>query len=105
MHVYVRGLPGNLITSNSMRDGVSMMAKADEYVKYLTEQFVNYMERPREERKQLRSSAKASREPWLTRWFGWGPVSLLIWWRGRNNNVKRSGSADSTIKTAKFGKD
>lgn len=56
------------------------MAKSDEYVKFVTQQFITYMETPREERKQTR---KARREPWLTRWFGWGPMSIMLWWRGR----------------------
>ncbi|WP_138751980.1 YqzE family protein [Paenibacillus sinopodophylli] len=64
------------------------MAKGDEYVKYITEQFVNYIETPREERKQTRMSAKARREPWLTRWFGLGPMSILIWWRGRTGGQR-----------------
>lgn len=59
------------------------MAKGgDEYVKYVAEQFIAYMETSKEERKQLKTSAKAKREPWLTRWFGYGPMSLLLWWRG-----------------------
>ncbi|OMF37035.1 hypothetical protein BK133_07435 [Paenibacillus sp. FSL H8-0548] len=60
------------------------MANSDEYVKYMTEQLVTYLDTPRAERKQTRSSAKALREPWLTRWFGWGPVSVILWWRGRS---------------------
>ncbi|MBD2870212.1 YqzE family protein [Paenibacillus arenilitoris] len=56
--------------------------KGDEYVKFVTEQFVQYIETPKAERKQTRTSARAQREPWLTRWFGWGPMSLMLWWRG-----------------------
>jgi hypothetical protein len=56
---------------------------SDDLVKYLTEQFVQYIETPKDERKQAKAAAKASREPWLTRWFGWGPASFLIWWRSK----------------------
>jgi hypothetical protein len=60
------------------------MAKGgDEYVKYMTEQFVAYWETPKEERKLNKAQAKASREPWLTRWFGYAPMSVILWWRGR----------------------
>ncbi|WP_139997750.1 YqzE family protein [Paenibacillus paridis] len=83
MHVYIRILLGNLITSTKGREERIQVAKGEEYVKYMTEQFVAYIETPREERKQTRTSAKARREPWLTRWFGWGPVSIMLWWRGR----------------------
>ncbi|RIX59389.1 YqzE family protein [Paenibacillus nanensis] len=60
--------------------------KGDELVKFMTERFVEYLETPAESRKNARTSAKASREPWLTRWFGWGPASLMIWWRGRGRD-------------------
>ncbi len=85
MHVYIRNLQGKLITSSytDLERGAGHMAKGDEYVKFVTERFVNYMETPREERKQIRTSAKARREPWLTRWFGYGPMSIMLWWRGR----------------------
>jgi hypothetical protein len=56
--------------------------KGDEYVKYVTEQLVTFIETPREERKQIRTSARALKDPWLTRWFGWGPMSIMLWWRG-----------------------
>lgn len=59
------------------------MAKSDEYVKFMAEKFIAYVETPREERKQTHASAKLRREPWLTRWFGWGPMSIMLWWRGR----------------------
>ncbi|MOA07643.1 hypothetical protein D3C78_1273500 [compost metagenome] len=65
-----------------------MAIKGDEYVKYMTEQLMAYMDTPRTERKQARTSAKARREPWLTRWFGWGPVSLMLWWRGKRLSSK-----------------
>ncbi|MCR2803767.1 YqzE family protein [Paenibacillus soyae] len=58
-------------------------------VKYMTERFVEYVETPAETRKQARTSAKAAREPWLIRWFGWGPAGLLIWWRGKGRSEER----------------
>lgn len=84
MHVYIRMLQGKLIISfHTDLEGMVHMAKGDEYVKYVAEQFVTYMETPREERRQIRTSAKARREHWLTRWFGYGPMSIMLWWRGR----------------------
>jgi hypothetical protein len=59
------------------------MAKGDEYVKFMTEKLIAYIETPREERKQTNVLAKSRREHWLTRWFGWGPMSIMLWWRGR----------------------
>lgn len=47
---------------------------ADDYVKYLTERFVNYLETPRNERK----AAKQAKERWHQRWFGMIPESLKM---------------------------
>lgn len=55
-----------------------------EYVQYLTEQLVEYIDTPAEERKQAKKRAKAQKEQWLPRWFGvWG-VSLLLWLKKKN---------------------
>jgi len=61
------------------------MADGSDYVKYVTQQFVQYIETPREQRKQTKQTAKAARGPWLTHWFGWGPMSIMLWWNGRKN--------------------
>ncbi|MFF2093942.1 YqzE family protein [Paenibacillus sp. NPDC058174] len=59
------------------------MASGNDLIKYVTEQVVHYMETPRAERKQTKASARAQREHWMTRWFGVGAMSVLLWWRGR----------------------
>lgn len=62
------------------------MASGNDLIKYVTVELVNYIEKPRDERKQTKASAKALREHWLTRWFGWGPISVMLWWRGRTKS-------------------
>ncbi|PYI56518.1 YqzE family protein [Paenibacillus flagellatus] len=57
--------------------------KTDDYIKYLTERVVAYMDTPPDVRKEQRSRLKSSRAPWYVRWFGMVPVSVLIWWRRR----------------------
>ncbi|MUT66247.1 YqzE family protein [Paenibacillus sp. NEAU-GSW1] len=58
------------------------MAKGgSELIQYMTVQLVQYIETPRSERKLKRAMAKAGREHWLTRWFGVGAMSLLLWKR------------------------
>ncbi|NIK68329.1 YqzE family protein [Paenibacillus sp. BK033] len=59
------------------------MANGHDLIKYMTVEFVNYIETPRDERKAAKATAKAAREHWLSRWFGWGGASVLLWWRGR----------------------
>lgn len=51
------------------------MAKGDELVKYITERVVDYVETPREIRRE-RSKGK---EPWSRRWFGMIPSSISLW--------------------------
>ncbi|MFF2886813.1 YqzE family protein [Paenibacillus sp. NPDC057967] len=80
---------GKALDSKTLRE-VTDMAGGNDLVKYMTEQLVQYIETPAEERKQARTTAKALREPWLTRWFGWGPASLLIWWRSKNRTERNS---------------
>ncbi|MGK5509009.1 MULTISPECIES: YqzE family protein [Brevibacillus] len=48
-----------------------------EYLKYLTKLFVQYMDTPKDERR-LR---KAPRESWSSRWFGAIPMSIRLLWR------------------------
>ncbi|WJH34486.1 YqzE family protein [Paenibacillus aurantius] len=54
------------------------MAKSDELVKYITQRVVQYMETPKEQRKQVRLEKRA-REPWTVRWFGMLPMALSMW--------------------------
>lgn len=51
------------------------MAKGDELVKYITERVVDYVETPRE----VRRERSKPREPWTRRWFGMIPFSLSLW--------------------------
>ncbi|PZE20917.1 YqzE family protein [Paenibacillus xerothermodurans] len=55
------------------------MAKGDELVKYVAEQFIDYIETPREVRKEAKASRKERRERWQYRWFGMLPVALRMW--------------------------
>jgi len=66
---------------------VLAIAKADELIKYLTEQFVNYMETPREVRKQTRASQRELREQWQYRWFGMIPLAIRMWADGMRRKI------------------
>jgi YqzE-like protein len=45
-----------------------------EYLKFLTRMFVQYVETPKEERRQR----KNPREAWSSRWFGAIPMSIKL---------------------------
>jgi hypothetical protein len=59
------------------------MAKRDDLILYITRQIAEYIDTPREVRKQRRQEGRGkSREPWAFRWFGMLPVSLRMWLDG-----------------------
>ncbi|GAA3400432.1 YqzE family protein [Paenibacillus hodogayensis] len=60
-----------------------MAIKTEDYIKYLTEKVVAYMDLPPEVRKEQRSLHRSVRDPWHVRWFGLVPLSVAMWWRQR----------------------
>lgn len=44
--------------------------KSNDYVKFMTETFVKYIDQPKDERKKHRMQKKTEKEPFLFRWFG-----------------------------------
>jgi hypothetical protein len=62
--------------------------KSDDYVKYLTEQFVHYMNQPKDFRKQVRAEKKQSKAPVRNELFGLLPDAIshtLKYWRRKSN--------------------
>lgn len=50
--------------------------KTNDYVKYVTQQFVSYVDTPKEKRKAEREERKANKLPFAYRWFGLIPFAL-----------------------------
>ncbi|MBD1378830.1 YqzE family protein [Metabacillus arenae] len=50
----------------------------NDYVKYLTQQIVKYLDTPQEEKKQRKERKKIERSPIATRWFGIIPFALQL---------------------------
>lgn len=48
-----------------------------DYLKYVTKRFVEFVETPKEERKKQ----KIPREAWSSRWFGAIPMSIKLLFR------------------------
>lgn len=44
--------------------------KTNDYVKYITQTFVQYIDQPKEERKKMRLERKEARASFWYRWFG-----------------------------------
>ncbi|MCZ0754644.1 YqzE family protein [Anoxybacillus sp. J5B_2022] len=56
----------------------------NDYMKFVTEQFVRYMDQPKEERKKLREKRKQEKPPFLYHWFGMIPFSLKLLFRRKS---------------------
>lgn len=55
----------------------------------MTEQFIKYMETPKEVRKQTRASQREVREHWQYRWFGMLPLAIRMWMGGLHWRKKK----------------
>ncbi|WP_075982286.1 YqzE family protein [Bacillus massilinigeriensis] len=51
--------------------------KTNDYVKYITQTFVQYMDQPKETRKKARVERKAAKETFLMKWFGIIPFVII----------------------------
>lgn len=69
----------------------------EEWVKFVTQKFVTYIDTPKEQRRLTRTSAKTQREPWLTKWFGVAPMGIALWYRSCKARIRAY--AQSRIKT------
>ncbi|CAH0345716.1 YqzE family protein [Bacillus sp. CECT 9360] len=52
--------------------------KTNDYIKFLTQQFVKYMAVPKDVRKQRREKKKKMRKPFVSNWFGLMPFALTM---------------------------
>jgi hypothetical protein len=72
------------------------MAKdGKEYVAFVADRLVRYIETPAEERRRMRRDARSRREPFLARWFGWALYGWLMQLRAR-----RAAGASAAEETA-----
>ncbi|MFD0670769.1 YqzE family protein [Cohnella sp. GCM10027633] len=71
------------------------MSDSTDYVKYVTEKFVGYLDKS-PEAVESRQEKKQHREHWATRWFGVVPLGVSMWWgnfdsrRNKNRAEARS---------------
>jgi hypothetical protein len=52
--------------------------KTNDYIKFLTQQFVKYAQMTKEERKLKRQNKKKRQKPFVSNWFGLVPFALLM---------------------------
>lgn len=63
---------------------------SNDLVKYMTQQVVSYIDKPKEERQQQRAVRKAKKQPFSFRWFGIIPMSVSMFM-----NKRKRGSSDN----------
>ncbi|WP_174734148.1 YqzE family protein [Mesobacillus harenae] len=51
--------------------------KTNDYVKYITQTVVKYIDQPKDERKQTKLAKKETKPPFLFRWFGVVPYAIM----------------------------
>ncbi|PLR76486.1 YqzE family protein [Bacillus sp. V3-13] len=61
--------------------------KTNDYLKYITQNVVKYIDQPKEMRKRIRDERKETKQPFLTRWFGILPYLFQL---GKNNKKRQS---------------
>jgi len=57
---------------------------SNDLVRFITEQVVTYFDRPKGERKELRTQKKLARPPFSNRWFGMLPTALTLFFKGNS---------------------
>ncbi|MFC4320741.1 YqzE family protein [Litchfieldia salsa] len=50
----------------------------NDYVKYMTQQFVSYLDQPRQLRKETKLKKKTERAPFTSHWFGVLPIAFSL---------------------------
>ncbi|WLR49761.1 YqzE family protein [Bacillus tianshenii] len=55
----------------------------NDYVKFVTQQIVSYMDQPKEERQRIKQERLESQPPALNRWFGVIPFALAMFFHNR----------------------
>ncbi|PLR85970.1 YqzE family protein [Bacillus canaveralius] len=56
--------------------------KTNDYVKYITQNVVKYIDQPKDVRKKIKDERKETKQPFLIRWFGILPYLFQL---GKNN--------------------
>lgn len=58
--------------------------KTNDYVKYITQTFVKYIDQPKDVRKKHKIDRKVTKEPFLYHWFGVVPYALYTMFKRKH---------------------
>lgn len=65
------------------KGGIKM--STNDYVKFITQQFVSYIDQPKEQRKETKLQRKSERAPLSSHWFGIVPLAFSLIFKRRNH--------------------
>ncbi|PGS48925.1 YqzE family protein [Bacillus sp. AFS041924] len=63
--------------------------KTNDYVKYMTEQFINYIDRPKEKRDSIKQEKEELKAPLSTSMFGMLPLSIALYMKKISNRKEK----------------
>ena len=70
----------------SVRHGIEVVVMSgNDYLKFMTEQVVSYIDLPSEERKKRKEAQRKQNSFYTTRWFGMLPFTLKIMFQKENS--------------------
>ncbi|WP_070120690.1 YqzE family protein [Bacillus marinisedimentorum] len=53
----------------------------NDYIRHMTQQVVSYLDKPKDQRKELRKTRKTGKQAFMTKWFGVLPFALSMLFR------------------------
>ncbi|SDW08779.1 YqzE-like protein [Marininema mesophilum] len=65
---------------------------SQEYIKFLTQRMVRYMDTPKIERREARRERREKQPSWSTRWFGMIPFGVSMYARKQKKRLTRGDS-------------
>ncbi|SFS79951.1 YqzE family protein [Marininema halotolerans] len=68
------------------------MSASQDYLKFLTQRMVRYIDTPKSERKEARRERREHRPNWIVRWFGMIPFGVSMFARKQKKRLTRGES-------------
>jgi hypothetical protein len=63
------------------------MSSSNDFVKFVTQQIVSYMDQPKEERREVRQRRKEERPPMSSHLFGMIPFAVRLWFKRKKKGA------------------
>ncbi|MDR6224904.1 YqzE family protein [Desmospora profundinema] len=66
---------------------------SQDYIKFLVQEMVRYMDTPKQKRKEVRQQRKEQRPGWMAHWFGMVPFGVKMFADKQRNRLLRDGGS------------